>query len=139
MTGEQIFRDVGEGAGAEPLPPGALESGPFNARFHAAAEIVGRRWTGAILFALHHGLDRFTDIKRAVPGLSARMLTERLRELEAAGVLERTERSSAGGTRYRLTPKGDDLRPVLIALNRWALRWDEEPDADQPASSTSSR
>jgi DNA-binding HxlR family transcriptional regulator len=113
------------GGPAGRIPEAAFEHGPFSARFHAAAEIIGRRWTGAILFALHHGLDRFTDLKEAIPGLSARLLTERLRELEADGIVSRTVETGAGVPRYRLTEKGDELRPVLIALNRWANHWGE--------------
>ena len=124
MPAEDVFRAVAGGEWSEQFASAAADQGPFSARFHHAADVVGRRWTGAILFALHHGLDRFTDIKEAVPGLSARMLTERLRQLEGEGIVERHAGVIAGGNRYRLTPKGDDLRPVLIALNRWALRWD---------------
>ncbi len=129
MTAREVFRTGPGGGWSDQLASTAVEQGPFSPRFHAAAEVVGRRWTGAILFALHHGLDRFTDIKEAVPGLSARMLTERLRQLEEEGIIERHTAATTGGHRYGLTPKGDDLRPVLIALNRWALRWDG-PGAD---------
>jgi len=131
MAGADVFQeshaedgpDRTSAARPTPLPAAVLEQGPFSPRFHAASELVGRRWTGAILFALHHGLDRFTDIRRAVPGLSARLLTERLRQLEAAGVIERAAVPDSAAVRYRLTAKGDDLRPVLIALNGWANRW----------------
>ncbi len=99
----------------------ALAEGPFSAPFHAAAELVGRRWTGAILFALHHGLVRFGTLQEAVPGISARLLTERLRQLEEAGIVARD--ASGARPRYRLTPEGDELRPVLMALNTWAQRW----------------
>jgi DNA-binding HxlR family transcriptional regulator len=134
MTPAQVFPTPGaDGVGGR-LPPVALEEGPFSARFHHAAEIVGRRWTGAVLYALHHGLDRFTDLRNAVPGLSSRLLTERLRELESEGIVERTDGPAPGGGRYRLTAKGDDLRPVLIAVNRWAHRWDAGAPSVQPAS-----
>ncbi len=62
-------------------------------------------------------------MKRTVPGLSARMLTERLRELESAGLIARTPDESGVRLHYVLTTKGDELRPVLMALNRWAVRW----------------
>jgi DNA-binding HxlR family transcriptional regulator len=86
---------------------------------------VGRRWTGAILFALAHGMHRFSELEAAIPGLSARLLTERLRELEGADIVEREPQD--GGTRwsYRLTEKGDALRPVMMALNRWAVDWSD--------------
>lgn len=105
------------------IPERARTEGPFSAVFHDAAELVGRRWTGAILFALAHGIHRFSDLERTIPGLSARLLTERLRELERVNIVERDVQD--GGTRslYRLTAKGDALRPVLIALNHWAVDW----------------
>ncbi|CAN0434378.1 unnamed protein product, partial [Phaeothamnion confervicola] len=55
-------------------------------RFHRAVELVGRRWTGAILSAMLSGASRFTDIVNAVPGLSDRLLSERLKELETEGI-----------------------------------------------------
>jgi len=126
MATREVFPAGGPDSPTDRLLGAARTRGPFSPRFHAASELVGRRWTGAILFALHHGLDRFTDIKQAVPGLSARLLTERLRQLEEARVVDRVVAADGGGTRYRLTPKGDDLRPVLIALNRWADRWEHD-------------
>jgi DNA-binding HxlR family transcriptional regulator len=103
--------------------------GPFSQSFHEAAELVGRRWTGAILYALAHGIHRFSELKRTVPGLSARMLTERLRELESAGLITREPGTGRARSHYVLTAKGDDLRPVLMALNRWAQRWSDGDDA----------
>jgi DNA-binding HxlR family transcriptional regulator len=107
------------------IPDRAWTEGPFSPLFHKAAELVGRRWTGAILFALAHGTHRFSDLEASIPGLSARLLTERLRELERADIVERELRD--GGTRwsYQLTAKGDALRPVMMALNRWAVDWSE--------------
>ena len=87
---------------------------------------MGRRWTGAILFALAHGIHRFSDLEAVIPGLSARLLTERLRELERAGIVEREVRAGGARWSYRLTPKGDALRPVLMALNRWAVDWSDD-------------
>ena len=108
-----------------------LTGGPFSQSFHEAAELVGRRWTGAILFALAHGTHRFSELKRTVPGLSARMLTERLRELESAGLIARVPNDGGSRSHYVLTAKGDDLRPVLKALNRWAVRWADAPTEDR--------
>jgi DNA-binding HxlR family transcriptional regulator len=107
------------------IPDRARTEGPFSAVFHEAAELVGRRWTGAILYALAHGIQRFSELEVAIPGLSARLLTERLRELEGVNVVERVLQE--GGTRrsYRLTAKGEALRPVLIALNHWAVAWSD--------------
>jgi DNA-binding HxlR family transcriptional regulator len=109
------------------LPDHVRTEGPFSPLFHDAAELVGRRWTGAILYALAHGLHRFSEIEAAIPGVSARMLTERLRELEEVGVLERVAQGGGSRRTYELTEKGDALRPVLMALNRWAVTWAPAP------------
>lgn len=85
--------------------------------FHHSVELLGKRWTGAVLLAMHDGVDRFSTLRDTVPGLSDRLLAERLRELEAEGVVAR---STAGSdVRYKLTDKGRDLRPVLEALAAW--------------------
>jgi len=107
------------------VPERARTEGPFSAVFHEAAELVGRRWTGAILFALAHGIHRFSDLEATIPGLSARLLTERLRELERMNIVERAIRDGGIRWSYRLTAKGDALRPVLMALNRWAVDWSD--------------
>ena len=105
------------------IPDLAWREGPFSELFHEAAELVGRRWTGAILYALAHGLTRFTELRSAIPGLSARLLSGRLRELEDAGLVQRVAPHGSKRLAYQLTTKGDALRPVLIALNHWAVTW----------------
>jgi len=96
----------------------------YCARFHYAIELVGRRWTGAILIALDCGRDRYTEIRDTVPGLSDRMLCARLRELEAAGLVHRAvQPTTPVQVRYQLTPKGRALGPVLDGLSRWANEW----------------
>ena len=89
--------------------------------YHHAVELVGKRWTGAILFVLLDGPTRFSEFKRLVPDLSDRLLSERMKELEARGLVER--RVVAGRTQYRLTPMGEELRPAVGALRSWAQRW----------------
>lgn len=114
------------------IPVQARTQGPFSAVFHDAADLVGRRWTAAILYAVAHGIHRFTDLENAVPGLSARLLTERLRELESRGVLRRVRRPGSRRHSYELTDKGDALRPVLMALNQWAVTWAQaDPDVSR--------
>lgn len=110
----------------QPREPAAKPGpGPFSERFLRASELVGKRWTGAIIYAVFNGRTRFVDIAATVPGLSDRLLTERLKELTEAGILERHVAESAPNRPvYRLTRKGLDLRDVLIALHRWAERWD---------------
>lgn len=85
---------------------------------------MGRRWSGAILCALIDGEKRFADISRAVPGLSDRLLSTRLREFEAEGLVERrVEPGSPTKVGYRLTEKGADLEPAIGELRRWASHW----------------
>lgn len=92
--------------------------------FHAAIELIGKRWTGAILSALTEGPMRFGELAKAVPGLSDRLLSQRLRELEEAGVVERAvEPGTPVRVSYSLTEKGVDLRPAIAELRAWARRW----------------
>lgn len=97
---------------------------PFCPKFHHAVELIGRRWTGAILRALLSGATRYSDITTAIPGLSDRLLSERLRELEAEGVVVRTVIPEMPvRIEYRLTEKGQGLLPVLESVAAWAEEW----------------
>ncbi len=92
--------------------------------FHAAIELIGKRWTGAIVSALTDGPLRFGELARAVPGLSDRLLSQRLRELEEEGLVEReVEAGTPVRVTYSLTEKGADLRPAMQELKQWARRW----------------
>jgi DNA-binding HxlR family transcriptional regulator len=92
--------------------------------FHAAIELIGKRWTGAIVSALTGGPMRFGELCKAVPGLSDRLLSQRLRELEQAGVVEReVEEGTPVKVSYSLTEKGTDLGPAIGELKAWARRW----------------
>lgn len=89
-----------------------------------AVELLGRRWTGAIVRALADGSIRFGDLTAAIPGLSDRMLSERLKELEAEGVVTRTVLPEHPvRIEYRLTEKGADLGAVMDEIAHWAHRW----------------
>src|SRR4029077_19990322 len=86
--------------------------------YHHAVELIGRRWTGAILRALLAGIQRFSDVASAIPGLSDRMLSERLRELEAEGIVKRLVRAEKPvRVEYLLTQKGRALGAVVEALS----------------------
>jgi len=93
-------------------------------RFHTAVELIGRRWTGAIIQVLMPGPLRFNELLSAVPGVSDRLLTERLRELETKDIIAR-EVSAGSPVRvvYSLTARGCELSEALGALGRWAERW----------------
>jgi DNA-binding HxlR family transcriptional regulator len=92
--------------------------------YHEAAELIGRRWTGAIVRALADGAVRFGDVVGAVPGISDRMLSERLKELESEGLVRRAVfPEHPVRIEYRLTEKGQDLGAVMDAIAAWAHRW----------------
>jgi len=90
-------------------------------RYQRAAEIIGKRWTGAILRVLISGRTRFTEIAEAVPGVSDRLVSERLKELEAEGIVTRTVTPSHPvRVEYGLTEMGRALIPVVHAVAAWA-------------------
>jgi DNA-binding HxlR family transcriptional regulator len=92
--------------------------------YHEAVELVGRRWTGAILRVLMDGPLRFSEIAQAVPELSDRLLSERMTELEARGIVERTVIPGPPlRVEYSLSRMGRELEPALSELQRWANRW----------------
>lgn len=98
---------------------------PVCHRYQRAAELLGRRWSAAVIRAVMEGPARFTEIRGAVDGLSARLLAERLRELEAAGLVERRE-PGGGAVEYRLTAKGQALSRVVREIEAWVADWDDE-------------
>ncbi len=96
----------------------------FCPRFHHAVELIGRRWTGAIVRTLIGGPRRFNELLSTIPGLSDRLLTERLRELEAEGLVRReVEHGPPISVSYALTESGLKLEPVMQTLAAWAERW----------------
>src|SRR5947209_11417142 len=92
--------------------------------YHEAIEMVGKRWTGAILRVLMDGPLRFSEIAQAVPELSDRLLSERMKELEGRGIVERTVHPGPPlRVEYSLSQMGCELEPALSELQRWAARW----------------
>jgi len=116
---EIVAVEAENGTGCDPERPA------FCPDFHAAVELIGKRWTGAILWALVLRPHYFTELKKTAPGLSDRLLSCRLRELEAAGIVERVVHHEEVPARvsYRLTAKGEQLTPAMNALQDWAKRW----------------
>lgn len=105
-----------------------IESPPYTdtvcPKFHHAVELIGRKWTGAILLALQSGKCRFTEIAAMVPGLSDRLLSERLKELEAEGIVRRiVTPETPVRIEYRLTEKGESLDVVMESISHWAEEW----------------
>lgn len=106
----------------EPHPSGELSK--FCPRFQFAIELIGRRWVGAILRVLVGGPARFNEILTAVPGLSDRLLSERLRELEEQGVVARVVATTRPlRVTYELTPCGRSLEAIVESIGAWSERW----------------
>lgn len=92
--------------------------------YHGAVELIGRRWAGAILYALTNGPLHFAELKEAVPGMSDRLLSHRLKELEEAGLVRReVQPGNRVRVSYELTKKGHSLEPVMGELREWARSW----------------
>lgn len=111
-------------------------------RFHKASELIGRRWTGAIIFVLLKSKCRFATLRDAVPDITDRMLSERLQELEQEGIVERTVfPDTPVRVEYALTKKGKALADAFDAIAEWAHKWvDAEPaEAAAPARRTRAR
>jgi DNA-binding HxlR family transcriptional regulator len=106
-------------------PPPALCT-----RFHRASELIGRRWTGAIIFLLLKQTCRFATLRDAIPDITDRMLSERLQELEDEGLVERTViPETPVRVEYSLTKKGKALAEPIGAIAEWAEKY--VPLADQ--------
>jgi DNA-binding HxlR family transcriptional regulator len=108
-------------------------------RFHRAIELIGRRWTGAIVFLLLRSRCRFATLRDAIPDITDRMLSERLQELEEEGIAERTVIPATPiRVEYALTKKGRALASAIDAMAAWVERW-VEPSARTPKAASASR
>jgi DNA-binding HxlR family transcriptional regulator len=97
-------------------------------RFHLAVELVGSRWTGAVLQLLLGGPARFAELRASIPNISDRMLSERLQELEEQGIVTRSVLPTPPiRVEYALTQKGRELQRTLEAIAAWAQRWIPDP------------
>lgn len=124
-------------------PAGDQATEPANAfcpHFHAAVELIGRRWAGAILYALVDRPHYFRELGAAVPGMSDRLLSQRLRELEAEGLVERSVLDGPPArVSYDLTEVGRGLEPAIRELGDWAQGWREAAEnGSGPAANGSS-
>lgn len=99
--------------------PGTVRVCPH---FHAAVELIGKRWAGVILWALVDRPAYFGELRAAIPGMSDRLLSRRLRELEAEGIVERAVHpGTPARVSYALTDTGRGLEPAMRELHDWAL------------------
>jgi len=94
------------------------------AQFHHASELIGRRWTGAIIYVLLRSRCRFAMLRGAIPEITDRMLSERLQELELEGIVERTVIPEIPvRVEYSLSVKGRELASAFDAISDWAQKW----------------
>ena len=104
-----------------PVGAGAVD---FDPRFQRAIELIGKRWTGVVVQALMTKPARFNQLLAGIPGISDRVLTERLRELEQEGLVERlVDPGPPVRVSYRLTARGRATQPILGAVTEWAGTW----------------
>lgn len=97
-----------------------------------AIEVVGQRWAPGVLLALDRGAERFSEIAALVEGISARMLTVRLKQLEAARLIVRTViPTTPVSVRYSLSPRGADLLDALRPMADYVQRWNDDTDAPE--------
>ena len=104
--------------------------------FHRASELIGRRWTGAIIFVLLRDRCRFADLRAGIPGITDRMLSERLQELEEEGIVERLViPETPVRVEYSLSAKGRALAKPVEAIGHWAHDWlvDKPAAASRPS------
>jgi DNA-binding HxlR family transcriptional regulator len=98
-------------------------------KYEHAVQLLGKRWTGLLLYALLEGPQRFCELTATVEGLSDRVLSDRLRELEVEGVVERIVYPHIPvRVEYQLTEKGRALGPVVEAIHKWAEKWVSLPE-----------
>jgi DNA-binding HxlR family transcriptional regulator len=107
---------------------------PVCQHFQRAAELIAKRWTPQIVRSLLAGSSRFSDLRASIPQISDRLLSDRLKELEAGGIVTRKVTPSMPvRIDYGLTERGLDLYRVMDELGAWAERWS---DPSVPASAT---
>lgn len=126
MAEQKMAADNDGGADmlATPASAAAEHSALSCGRFQQAIEFIGRRWNGAILYVLLDGPCRFNELLARVPNISDRLLTERLRELEAAGMVTReVQPGPPVRVVYELTDAGRALHEVIQSISTWARAW----------------
>jgi DNA-binding HxlR family transcriptional regulator len=95
------------------------------------AEFFADRWTPLVLREFFMGATRFNEIHRGMPRISRTLLSQRLRQLQARGIVDKRESGPGRPVEYRLTPAGEDLCQVVLALGHWASRWAVQDPTDE--------
>lgn len=96
-------------------------------KFITTFELLGRKWNGLIIKSLlNNGVMRFKDLAKMVEKCSDRVLVERLKELEAAGIIDRLTYEDSALIEYSLTAKGEAMRPMMEEIHAWANEWQPE-------------
>jgi DNA-binding HxlR family transcriptional regulator len=105
-----------------------VHEGRICVHFQRAAELVGRPWVPQVIYALTQGPARYTDLKTAIPQISDTLLSDRLKDLEAERIVDRSvEPTTPVRILYSLTERGEQLAAVLGELQIWAERWSKVP------------
>jgi DNA-binding HxlR family transcriptional regulator len=105
----------------------------FCSVYTEAVELIGKRWNGAIVRAVSNGVERFSDLASIIEGISFKMLSERLKELEDASIVARSVTTGRPvQITYSLTPKGQALALTLHQIAEWAYTWHDKPQDEQP-------
>jgi DNA-binding HxlR family transcriptional regulator len=121
--------DIVPGVATNPIPPEAAAAECQQVQL--VLDTIGRRWAGSIMIAASHGARRFTDFRRAIPAISDRMLSQRLKELESLELLSRTVvPTTPVQILYEPTERGLDLLSQLQPL----LNWGKKHLSARPAS-----
>ncbi|MFF2889750.1 winged helix-turn-helix transcriptional regulator [Paenibacillus sp. NPDC057967] len=111
-----------------------MEQKQLCTRFEKAVELLSKRWVAFIIFRLLSGPQRFSDIDHSLPNLSGKVLSDRLKELEAEGLIRRDVYPEMPvRIEYSLTEKGQALSPLFTDIASWAEQW---IDPDAPSTDT---
>src|SRR3989442_4750258 len=117
------------------MPGSSSRTPELCARFHRASALIGRRWTGAIIFVLIKSRCRFATLRDAIPDITDRMLSERLQELEQEGIVDRTVvPETPVRVEYALTKEGRALASAIDAISDWPHKWVQLDDAGAKAT-----
>ena len=104
---------------------------PFCPLYRQAVDLIGRKWSGAILRAMLAGSTQFSEFSEVIPGVSDRLISVRLKEFEAAQIVERIViPDKPVRIQYRLTPRGEALGAVVGAISDWAQTWLDDSQSD---------